>query len=477
MKLLLTGRHSYFRNGISRVFAFWGRSFSTTTSSPDPIESLQLRISRSGNPTSSMGTILDQWLEQGRHVKQSELQGFIKQLRKYRRFGQALQISEWMSEQRNHNLSNGDIAIRLDLISKVHGLEQAEKYFNSIPQDLRVSQLYGALLNCYAYNKSLEKAEEIMDKIRELGFAKTSLPYNVMLSLYAQLGKHEKLDIVMQEMEGKGVNFDKYTFNIRLNAYGATSDLEGMEKLLMKMEVAHDFKMNWNAYTVAANCRMRQFAYEVLITVYASTGNKHEVCRIWNLYKNIGKVYNSGYVCIISSLMKLEDIDGAEKILEEWESADTVFDVRVPNIVISGYCRKGLLGKAEAYVNRLIESGKVPESTLWDRLATGYHVHGQMAKSVETMKRAILVSQPGWKPNQFTLAACYEYSRQQGDMEAAEEFLKLLKKRSESVGHIHDKLVSTTNNESLGAQALVEMETEEQIVDGEAYEIIESKDE
>ncbi|KAJ0113497.1 hypothetical protein Patl1_02236 [Pistacia atlantica] len=91
MKLLLTGRHSYFRNGISRVFAFWGRSFSTTTSSPDPIDSLQLRISRSGNPTSSMGTILDQWLEQGRHVKQSELQGFIKQLRKYRRFGQALQ--------------------------------------------------------------------------------------------------------------------------------------------------------------------------------------------------------------------------------------------------------------------------------------------------------------------------------------------------------------------------------------------------
>ncbi|KAJ0078632.1 hypothetical protein Patl1_22595 [Pistacia atlantica] len=200
---------------------------------------------------------------------------------------------------------------------------------------------------------------------------------------------------------------------------------------------------------ITGRSRMRQFAYEVLITVYASTGNKHEVYRIWNLYKNMGKVYNSGYVCIISSLMKLDDIDGAEKILEEWESANTFFDVRVPNIVISGCCRKGLLGKAEAY----------------------------MAKSVETMKRAILVSQPWWKPNQFTLAACHEYSRQQGDMEAAEEFLKLLKKRSESLGHIHDKLVSTTNNESLGAQALDEMETEEQIVDGEAYEIIESKDE
>lgn len=407
-----------------------------------------------------------------------------------------------MSAQRNHDLLPGDIAIRLDLVSKVHGLEQAEKYFDSIPQGLRVSQVYGALLNCYAHNRSLEKAEEIMDKIRELGFAKTSLSYNVMLSLYAQLGKQEKLDILMQEMEEKGINFDKYTFNIRLNAYGATSNIEGMEKLLKKMEADVNFKMDWNAYIVAANGylkaglverslamlkrsepliigkpRTKRLAYEVLITVYASTGNKNEVYRVWDLYKDMGKVYNSGYVCMISSLMKLDDIDGAEKILEEWESGNPFFDIRVPNSVISGYCRKGLLEKAEAYVNRFIESGKVPESSTWEHLARGYRFHGQMAKSVETMRKAILVSQPGWKPCNFTLAACHDYITHQGDAEAAEEFLKLHKERGHSLGDMHAKLVRTTNNESLGAQALDEMETEEPIVDREPYEIVESKNE
>lgn len=92
MKLLLTGRHSWAGYGISRVFDIWGRYFSTATSSSGPVDSLLLRISRSGHPTSSMATILDQWLEQGRHVKYSELQRFIRQLRKYRRFTHALQV-------------------------------------------------------------------------------------------------------------------------------------------------------------------------------------------------------------------------------------------------------------------------------------------------------------------------------------------------------------------------------------------------
>jgi hypothetical protein len=50
-------------------------------------------------------------------------------------------------------LLSGDIAIRLDLISKVRDLDEAEKYFNSIPHTSKDFKVYGALLNCYAqYN-------------------------------------------------------------------------------------------------------------------------------------------------------------------------------------------------------------------------------------------------------------------------------------------------------------------------------------
>ncbi|KAG6722582.1 hypothetical protein I3842_03G168000 [Carya illinoinensis] len=491
---------------ISRVFGAFFCHTETIARSAPQTESLYHRISRAGDPRVPIVRVIDQWLEEGRDVQNSELHRFIKQLRKYRRYNQALQISEWLGEQRNHDLSPGDIAIRLDLISKVHGLEEAEKYFDSIPDTSRITiHVYGALLNCYAEHKSLDKAEATMQKMRELGFLKTSLSYNVMLKLYSQMGKTEKLDSVMQEMEKKGIDRNMFTFNIRLNAYAATSDIEGIEKLLMKMEADPEITINWNAYAVAANGylkaglhektiemlkkaeqlvggKTRKFAYETFLTLYAAVQNKAEVYRIWTMYGGMGKVWNSGYLCMISSLVKLDDLDGAEKILEEWESVSTFVDFRIPRVVITAYSKKGLLGKAEAYINRLKENGTEVDSITWDRLASGYHAHGQVEKAVETMKQALLTGLPGYKPNRFILAECLEYLKERGDVEAAEEILRLLGVNCLFSTGICEKLRSYIHVESPSSKKAFDhlkeddqMEGDDQVLDGETSGVMDLK--
>lgn len=133
-------------------------------------------------------------------------------LRHHRRFQQALEISEWMTWKMDRFISSEDFAIQMDFISNIHGLEEAEKYFNSIPEIMRTCKLYTALLNIYARNKCLEKAEVTMQKMRELGFIMRSLPFNIMLGLYAQLGRHEEIDILMQEMEELRINGNSNTF-------------------------------------------------------------------------------------------------------------------------------------------------------------------------------------------------------------------------------------------------------------------------
>jgi pentatricopeptide repeat protein len=381
------------------------------------------------------------------------------------------QICEWLRDQMNHGRSPGDTAIRLDLISKVHGLEEAEKYFDSIPDSLRILQVYGALLNCYAEHKSLDKAEATMQKMRELGFLKTSLSYNVMLNLYSRIGKTEKQDIIIQEMEEKGIEWDTFTFNIRLNAYAATSDIEGMEKLLMKMEADPVITIDWNAYVVAANgylkadlhgktlemlkkaeqlvkTKTRRSAYEMFLTLYAAIQNKDEVYRIWNLYRDIGKVFNSGYLCMISSLMKLDDIDGAKRILEEWESGSAFFDIRVPRVMITGYCKKGRLEEAEAYIKRLEESGREMDSITWERLATGYRAHGQMEKAVETIKKAFSAGGARWQPNRYILCSCLEYLKEQGNVEEAEEILRLLNEHCHLSTDVDERLLKYIRSEN-----------------------------
>ncbi|THG15277.1 hypothetical protein TEA_022156 [Camellia sinensis var. sinensis] len=336
-----------------------------------------------------------------------------------------------MSHKRYLDLLPGDVAIQLDLISEVHGVEQAEKYFSNIPITLRGLQVDGALLNCYAHEKSLEKAEAIMQKMTDLGFNITSLQYNVMLKLYADMGKHEKLDSHMQEMEEKGVTGNNFTFNTRLDAYAIASDIEGMEKLLMKMEA--DVTVDWDAYVVAANWYLRAGMVEKALPM---------VKKSERLVRKIGKIYSMGYLSMISSLVKLDDLDGAEKIWEEWNKK-TSFDYRIPNFLINAYCKTGLLGNAESIVNRLIES-------------------------VEMMTKALAARHSRWKPNLPTLAACVEYLKGKGSVEVAEELIELLREKDVVPSEVCERLVNyiESGNPASGALDLI-MGGDDQALKGE----------
>ena len=78
--------------GISRVFRALFYSTEALTSPSPRTDTLYQRISKLGNPKISLTPVLDQWLEEGRPINSSELHKIIKQLRKYRRFSQALQV-------------------------------------------------------------------------------------------------------------------------------------------------------------------------------------------------------------------------------------------------------------------------------------------------------------------------------------------------------------------------------------------------
>lgn len=376
-----------------------------------------------------------------------------------------------MSNINSNDLSPGDIAKRLNLISKVHGLEQAEIFFKGIPETKLGFKIYASLLGCYAEHKSLEEAEVIMKKIKKLNPVHMTVCYNMMLKLYAQTGKYEKMDRLMQGMKENDI-CNGATFNIRLNAYSSSRDIEGMEKLLMQMEADPLATIDWYTYATAANGYMkagnvekasaslkksenlvndlsRRVAYESLQSIHAAIGNKDEVCRLWNRCKNLKKSSNSSYLCMLSSLVKLDDIDGAEKILQEWESGHTYFDMRIPNLMITAYCKWGLLDKAESYIKRLLDNGKELDGSSWDRMSSAYHADNDMEKAVQTMKKITSGSRQrrGWKPNTYTLCACIKYLKEKVDVEQALEILKLFKEDGHISATTYDRLVSYVHSE------------------------------
>jgi pentatricopeptide repeat protein len=238
-----------------------------------------------------------------------------------------------------------------------------------------------------------------------------------------------------------------------------------MEKFLTTCEADQGLELDWRTYADAANAYIkagstekalemlrrsehlltphkRKQAYEVLISLYGAAGKKQDVYRLWSLYKELDGFYNTGYMSVISALLKLEDIEGVEKIMGEWEAGHSLFDARIPHLLITGYCKKGMMDKAEQVAKMVVK-----ETSTWERLALGYKMAGEMEKAVERWKKAIEVSQPGWRPHQVVLLSCVDYVEGQRDMEGLRNILRLLSER----GHIsYDQLLYDMKGAGLG---------------------------
>lgn len=413
-------------------------------------DSLYRRISPLGDPNASIVPVLDQWIKEGKHVVKEELQSMIKVLRDYRRYKHALEVSYWMTDKRFFTPQPSDIGVRMHLILKVKGLEEVEKYLDSVPRQFKGFHIYSALLNCYTTEKSVEKAEAIMQKVRDRGFARTPLCYNLMMNMYYQTGNWEKMDNMMNEMEGKGIVFDQFTLMIRLSAYAAAGDSDGIDKIATMMESDKRITLDWNAYTIIAEkylnvgqtekalamltklegmlatIKNKHEAFYLVLRLYAQAGKKEELHRVWDLYEQNQKIYNKGYISMLNSLMKFDDREGAEQIFEEWESRGLSYDFRIPNFLIGAYCRNGLLHKAEALINRGLSKGGVPSVITWCHLASGYIHDDEVSKAIEALDKAISICPPKFVPSKETLCTCVEYWENKGNMEKAEEFVRSL---------------------------------------------------
>ncbi|OMO65169.1 hypothetical protein COLO4_31487 [Corchorus olitorius] len=412
---------------------------------------LYSRISPLGS-LKSVEPELEDWLKNGNKTSFAEFQRIVRDLRKRRRFTQALEVSEWMNKKALCAFSPTEHAVQLDLIGRVRGFVSAESYFDNLKDQDKTEKTYGALLNCYVRQRQTDKSLSHLQKMKELGFASSPLTYNDIMCLYTNIGQHEKVPDVMREMKENKISPDNFSYRICINSYGVKSDLEGMERILMEMESQPHIKMDWNTYAVVANFYIKAgltekaidaldkseqkldkkdgTGYNQLISLYASLGNKAEVLRLWGLEKDACKrCINKDFITMLQSLVKLDEFEEAEKIIKEWESSGNYYDFRVPNIVIIGYAEKGLHEKAEAMLEDLIGKGKGTTPNSWGVVATGYLDKGQVRKAFECMKAALSLTAVSkvWRPNLRVVTSILDWLGDEGNLQEVEDFVASLR--------------------------------------------------
>lgn len=379
------------------------------------------------------------------------------------------QVSLWMSNGNRYRVSPYDIGLRLKLILKNFGLEQTENYFAKIPENLRTYQTYLALLNCYSISKSVDKAESIMQKARDLGYANKPVWYNLMMNMYYQLGVREKIGNLLSEMEIKSIPYDHFTYSVCLNACAMASDPVGMDRVVRIMESDPSVGVHWRTLVTAAGGYIRigsiDEAMEVLrklekqlkvathkyvllgflLNLYAEAGKKEEVYRVWKAYKD-GKFVNKIYISMMRSLLKFNDVEGMEKIFMEWEPGASMFDFRVPNFLIDAYCNAGCMEKAEALIAKVVSKGGTPFVATWCHVAGGYVEKNQVDEAVRALRKAISVCPSKFMSKKHSLITCLECLQNDENKGEAKRMLRSFRMNGVSKAPVSDEFCSLTKD-------------------------------
>lgn len=335
-----------------------------------------------------------------------------------------VQVLEWTKRLDTFTISPIEHALLIDLIGRVHGYDSAETYFNSLSEQDKINKTYGALLHCYVRQRQIDKSLSHLQNMKEKGLVLSVVQYNNIMSLYTNLGQHEKVPDVLAQMKENGVPPNSLSYRICINSYGQRFNIEGMEEILDEMENHSCLTMDWNTYAVAANFYMKAglkdkascfleraeerldkkdtTCYNHLISLHASMKNKDKVFRLWDLKKSHGKNFvNRDFINMLKCLVKLGELEAAEKVLKDWESSGNCYDFQVPKVVIDGYTGTELFEKAEAMLEVLKEKGKATAPDSWSKVAEGYlEKKGEMEKAVECLKIALSLNgdSKGWKP-------------------------------------------------------------------------------
>lgn len=385
-------------------------------------------------------------------------------------FMNILKVYEWMNNRgERFRLSSGDAAIQLDLIAKVNGVLFAEDYFSRLPDTSRDGRTYGALLNAYGQARMREKAEILIEKMKNKGYATAALPFNVMMTLYMNLKEPNEVESVVSEMQNNDIPLDLYSYNIWLSSCDSA---EKMEQVFECMKLEQSINPNWTTFSTMATMyiRLRQFekaeeclrkaesritgrdrlSYHYLISLYGSTGNEAEIYRVWDIYKSrFPNIPNLGYLAMISSLLRVGDIEGANKIYEEWLPNKLSYDPRIGNLLLGWYVKEGLLQKAEGFLEHMLEAGGKPNSSTWEILVEGNIRVKKISDALSCFKKAILAEgSDGWKPKPDTVSALLDLCQEEADGASKDALMGLLRQKGCLEDKTYASLLSLSNEKN-----------------------------
>ncbi|WVZ59689.1 hypothetical protein U9M48_009799 [Paspalum notatum var. saurae] len=384
----------------------------------------------------------------GCSISEDQIVAYVRKFRKHKKHARALELLDWM-EARGAKLRRGHHALRLGLVSKVHGIQAAEEYFWNLPDIFKSIETYSCLLNCYSEHRMADKGLELYEKMNAMGYVPNTLIYNNLISLYQKAGQLEKIPSTFEEMQGSGISADKFTYFALIESYLAMNDLEAAEKVLEELQKVAP--VHWSLYTLMAKhyIKLELFGkaevalkkaeevmdkadlrcWHFLLTLYARSGNSTGVRRIWESLKStFKKCLNRSYLVMLRALSMVDDFETLQRIFQEWQSSHESYDMRVSNFMIKAFLDKGMIDEAEAIRQSAMSRGHCNEYTFY--IFTEFHLgKSNVNAALEILTDAKkMVTASNWVPSKELMSRFLKHYEESKDVDGVESLCECLRK-------------------------------------------------
>lgn len=290
-----------------------------------------------------------------------------------------------MVSHEEYKLSDTDYAIRIDLMTKVFGIDAAEHYFEDLPLAAKTSETYTALLHSYAAAKFTEKAEELFERMKGSDLSFSALTYNEIMTLYLSVGQVEKVSTVVEELKRQKVAPDIFTYNLWISSCAAALNIDQVKRIMDEMRCDSGCNDGWlryinlvNVYLTAGRLTNSEssspietekgftqrewITYDFLVMLYAGLGNKEKIDQIWKSLKMTKqKMTSRNYICILSSYLILGHSKEAGEVIDQWKQSSKIdFDISACNRILSAFEDLALTEKANDFHLLLIQRNCSP---------------------------------------------------------------------------------------------------------------------
>lgn len=369
--------------------------------------------------------------------------------------------------------NNDQLAVVDSLIKKMEELH--------CPPDTRT---YNILIFLHAKNDKISMASRYFWKMKEANLEPDIVSYRTLLYAYSIRRMVCEAEELISEMDGGGLEIDEYTQSALTRMYIEAGMLEKSWLWFRRFHLAGDmssegYSANIDGYGERGHVleaeraficcqegkKLTVLVFNVMVKAYGMGRNYDKACNLFDGMTSHGAVpdkcsYNSliqilagadlphmakrylrkmqeaglvsdciPYCAVISSYMKLGQLEMAEEVYKDMIRFNVEPDVVVYGILINAFADVGNVKQAQSYFDAMESAGLPPNAVIYNSLIKLYTKVGYLKEAQETYK---LLRSLEASPDVYTSNCMIDLYSERSMVRQAEEIFEIMKKKGDA---------------------------------------------